>query len=44
MEADLLELVRIGLIELSYTEEGTPVIYHIAKDRFYSILDLHLTS
>lgn len=41
MEADLLELVRLNLIELRYTEEGTPVIYHIATDKFYSLLDLH---
>lgn len=45
MEADLLELVRLNLIELRYTNEGTPVIYHIATDRFHSLLDLHhLTS
>ena len=45
MEADLLELVRLGLIELRCTEEGTPVIYHISTDKFFSLLDLHhLTS
>ena len=36
MESDLLELVRLGLIELRYTDEGTPVIYHISNDRSYT--------